>query len=453
VIELLPALVAGALLFPYWRRCRYGLFIVLLVVGEFYYLRVGAGTARVYHFVAVLLVAAHAKAIPRLLRSGLVRTWVFFALVNLGSIALSDAPERAAASFLTVLANLSIAAATAILLLSGKIPTAALRRILVASTLVAIGWGLLQIVAFRFGGVVLALSDSQIAQIESGFGPGFRTEANTFGKSMVTPFMLLLPEFIRTGRRPRVGWTYLAFITGILMNFTRSAIYGMGISSLFVVGRYLWSRRGGLLFRKGALLAAAAVLGVSLMMAGTLSASDYAVHKLNTFFSRDEILRGGSSSYRLEMATALIDDTFSSAKKILAGSGWGQTWLDIRGLEVQAGAGDFMSIWAFCGVFGAILYLVVIWQGVRTALRSARSGSHHPEYKSMAEGTAFALFSVFVVGQISGAIASPEFWMLMGVAIFFSVKEVEAGAASGRVDPSAAVQVVGRTSGAVSRSA
>lgn len=421
MLEISVVVAVTLVLSPLWRRNRLGIFVVVLLVGEFFHIQIGDGFARIYHFLAILAVIGMARRIPALLRSRVFITLILFVLVNLCAIAFADAPERAAASFMTVLANVCIAMTTALLLASGRVTVRTFRRLVMGVTLISVGWGLTQIVAFRLGGLTLALSEQQMAQIVSGFGPAFRTEANTFGKSMVLPFMLFLPEYLEYRQIRGIRWVYLTFIVGVLINFTRSAIYGMGLAAPFVFGRYVWRRRMILATRRSIVLAGATALGVSLMLGGALSVSEYAAHKIINLFSRDEILGGGSSSYRLEMADALIEDTFSTQKKVLIGNGWGQTRLEVRGTEVQAGAGDIINVWAFSGVFGALLYVVYMWQALSAAYRRTRKETD-PEVVALAEGTTYAVVAVFITAQMAGAIAAPEYWLLIGIAMYLGMK-------------------------------
>ena len=297
------------------RKQIYNLFFVFLLVTEFYYIHIGGGVARPYHFLAVLMVLFLARYVPLLFESRVFVALLVFVGVNLCAILLSETSERALASFLSFCANLAVAMSTALILLTGRVKLASFKRIILTVTLVSVLWGLLQIVAFRFTGVVLALSPEQATQIPMGFGPAFRTEANTFGKYMVFPVLLFLPELIEHKHVKHINLIYIVFFIGILMNFTRSSIYGMGIALFFIVVWYARRHKFFLLTTKSVKIASAIAIGIVLMVGGALNIGEYSLHKIDNLFNEAEILEGYSSAYRLESMQLVIDDALSSTKK------------------------------------------------------------------------------------------------------------------------------------------
>ena len=238
-------------LFPLLRRAFFSLFLIALLVGEFYYINIGDGVARIYHFLAVTVVLSLVKHLPAIIESRVFSALMIFVLINIFAVIFSDAPVRAMASFLSLSANIAIAIGTALILISGKISLVKFRKIILTVTLISICWGLLQIVFFRLLGVNFGLSPEQEFQIAWGFGPGFRTEANTFGKYMVFPVLFFLSDFIERKRNRNIGLISLIFLIGVMMNFTRSSLYGMGVSIVFVVFWYAKQGKIMLLTSKG----------------------------------------------------------------------------------------------------------------------------------------------------------------------------------------------------------
>jgi hypothetical protein len=414
---VLAALVSGVLL----RGARYRLFVVLLLVTEFYYVDFGGGKARVYHFVAIPVVLALVRYVPRLLGSRGFVAVSMFAAVNLVAVLASEAPEAAGASYLSLLANINVALAIALILVAGKVDAPGLKRLILSVTLVSVAWGAVQIAAARFG-LDLALSEQQAAQIAIGFGPGFRTEANTFGKYMVVPLLLFLPDYLEGGRARRMALSYAAFLAGMLMNFTRTAIYGVAVAMVFVFLWYLRRRKALRLAAGGMKLAPFAAVGIALALGGLVSVSEYAVHKASNLFSREEVLAGGSSAYRLAMMEIVIDDAFSSAKSTIIGRGWGQTRTEFQGTDVQAGGGDLVNVLGYGGLIGVAAYVGMMLAAFVAAWRTARS-SLNPERARLGQGVMFALVGVFMTAQMAGYLIAPEFWLLIGVCIFLGVKE------------------------------
>lgn len=415
-VIVLPAIFFSFML----RRRFYSLFFVVLLTTEFYYINIGSGVARVYHFLAVIVVISLGRHVPRLFSSKVFLALMFFVGVNLCAVILSDAPLRALLSFFSLCANIAIAMATALVLLTEKLDLGNLKRIILTVTLISIFCGLIQIIAFRFFGVTLALSLEQVSQIAAGFGPAFRTEANTFGKYMIFPFLLFLPEYLEN-RRKHVGLIYLIFGVGILMNFTRSSIYGMGIALIFIAVWYIRNGKGVLLTRKSLKIIVAVTFGIFLMISGIANESQYAKHKIYNFFNKEELLSGGSSGYRLEMMRLMLTNTLSDTKKIFIGNGWGQTYFYVQSREVQAGGADTLNALAFSGIFGVFAYLFYMYVSF-SELKKYCYFDIKGNANIFAEGSMFAVVGIFLVSQMSGYLIAPEYWMLIGIAIFISTK-------------------------------
>jgi hypothetical protein len=424
VLEFLT-LTAGALflmlLLLLLRSKFYKLFFVILLVSEFYYIQIGDGTARIYQFLAVIVVLSLVRFIPRLFKS-----WVFWALlvfvsVNLCAMVLSDTSEKAFASFLSLGANIAIAMATALILLTGRVDLASFKRLILTVTLVSVLWGLFQIIAFSVAGVVLALSPQQETQILLGFGPAFRTEANTFAKYMVFPLLFFLPDYIEQHRIKHIG-IYVVFLIGFLMNFTRSSIYGVGIAIIFVVIWYARIGKLALLTIRSAKISGVIAVCITLMVVGILNVNEYTLHKIDNLFSRQEILEGDSSGYRLQMMQFVLDDALSSTKKMIIGNGWGQTRIMYLGTEVQAGGADLVNVLGYCGLIGIAVYLIYTLLALTNAKEISQS-SPDIEKARFAEGVMFALVGIFCTAQMAGYLITPEYWMLVGLCIYLSVRE------------------------------
>jgi len=401
------------------RSIFYQLFFVVLLTTEFYYIEVGGGIARLYHFFAVLVVISLFRSIPLLFKSKVFLALLFFVMINLLAVSLSDQPGAALASLTSLLANLAVAMATALILVRNKIDLDAFKRLLINLTLLSVVWGVIQIIAAS-GGLVLALSQQQEAQIQIGFGPGFRTEANAFGKYMLLPFLLFLPAYLKNPRNRKLRYAYLIMTVGILMNFTRSAIYGLMVALLFVFMWYAVQGKLALVFTRAAKIAMVVALGLALMLSGAVQTSGYAIHKLENFFNKEEILEGGSSAYRLMAMEAVIDSTVNDSKRLIIGNGWGQTYVEIQGQVVQAGGADFVNCLGFGGIAGVLCYLLYSWLALLTLARAARRTAD-PDQAMIAEGLLFAFVGMFVTGMMSGYLISPEYWILIGASIYVGI--------------------------------
>ncbi len=425
MLEIMAAAIAIPFLLFMMTKRVYALFFVILLTTEFFYIQVGGGVAHPYHFLSLIYLLVLFEKIPKLFKSKVFLALIAFVAINLGAVALSDTPDKAFASFLSLCANIGVSMATALILLAGKIKISSLKRTIIGVTLISIPFGILQIFAFRFAGIVLALSSEQVNQISLGFGPAFRNEANTFGKYMVFPFLLFLPEYIESKRIKKINLIILAFIIGILMNFTRTSIYGMGITFLFILIWYLRKNKFSLLIQKGLKIGLVIAFGIFLMLSGVLKTSEYAQYKINNFFNQEEITSGGSSNYRINSMQLILDDSLSSTKKTVIGNGWGQTPYDTN-TELKTGAGDIVDLMGYSGILGVFGYLFYTWLAFKSA-STVSASSQDQEKAIFATGVTFALVGIFCTAQFASYLIAPEYWMLIGLCIFLSVPVKEPG--------------------------
>ena len=332
----------------------------------------GGGIARPYHFAAVFIVLLLASVIPRLLASSVFLLLLLFVVVNIFTAAFSSAPGAAFASLTSFLANVAVAMAAAMILLSRRLRIDQLFRLVMIISVVSVCLAIIQMVAAK-AGLILALSPQQEGQIAIGFGPAFRTEANTFGKFLTLPFMLCLPFYLRNSGDRSLRVFMLALLAGILISFTRSAIFGLLVGFLFAVFWYAKRGRLSMIALRMMPVMIVSAIAIGLAISGALGVSDYAIHKIMNFFNSEEIFAGGSSAYRIEAMNAVINKATSDSKYLFLGDGWGQTYAEVQGLVVQAGGGDLVNILGASGLLGVIVYLVFYLTMLRSLWRTARS--------------------------------------------------------------------------------
>jgi hypothetical protein len=397
----------------------YALFIVLLFTAEFYYIELGGGVARLYHFMAVWITLVLAIAIPKLFMSNIFLCLLIFFAVNIFSAALSDSSVEAFASLTSFMANIAITMAVAMLLLTNKISIERFTNLLLLVTAVSVIWSLIQILAFRFG-LVLGLSEHQEAQILMGFGPAFRTEANTFGKYLSFAFLFFLPLLIRSPRDRRLRFFYILLLVGILSSFTRTAIVGALAGGLFAFFWYSLRGKFSMVSTRILSIVLAVTIMLGLVSGGLVRISDYAQHKLDTLFLQDEWTAGSSSAYRLEAMQAVIDSALRDDRKLVIGNGWGQTYVYVRGLKVQAGGADVVNILGYAGLIGVTFYLLYTLVLLVTLSRVARN-RRDPDLAAFAEGLLFAAVGMFVTGHMSGYLIAPEYYLLLGASIYTGI--------------------------------
>lgn len=401
------------------RNTFYTLFIVVLLTTEFFYIEIAGGVARIYHFLAVLVVLLLAGSIPSLLRSKVFIAVVFFAAINFLAALLSDEPSAALVSLMSNYANIGIVTAVALILLRGRLSGIEVAHLVLFITILSVLLSIAQMVSYQ-GGLLLALSDEQELQVQLGFGPAFRTEANTFGKYLVLPFLLFLPMIISGQHKRVLQFAYMLILLGILMNFTRTALYGILIAILYAFVWYLFKGGFTKVMTRYFMVGSGTILVLLLITSGLIPISDYARHKIDNFFDKEEILEGGSSAYRIEAMEVVLENTLADEKRLLIGNGWGQTYYDIRGEEVQAGGGDLINVFGYSGILGVTAYLAFHFLAFFAAFKLALRRDRTPQ-TLLAEGVLFSMVGMFFTGQMSGYLIAPEFYLLLGICVYFSL--------------------------------
>jgi hypothetical protein len=395
------------------------IFIFVLLCTEFFYIELGGGIARAYHFFSLGVVILFGLSGLLLLRSKLFLYILLFACLNLVAVLFSDSPVAALISLASNYANISIIVAVALILLRERVSIDDLLGLILSITVFSVVWSVVQILGFKLG-IILALSVEQETQIKIGFGPSFRTEANTFAKYLVFPFLLFLPMCIekRGGKFLRVA--YILMIIGLLVNFTRTAFLGIFAALVFALFWYIYMSRSSI--KVGGIFTIAVVifLGLIGVLLDVVPISEYAKYKIENLFNKEEIFEGGSSAYRLLAMQAIIENTIGDNKRMILGNGWGQTYVEIQGEEVQAGGADLINLLGFSGFVGIFSYLLFTFIAFLSALKHTgrRVQSTH---RLVAEGSIFALIGMFVTGQMSGYLIAPEYYLLMGICVFLSL--------------------------------
>ena len=398
------------------RRSTYALYIASLLTTEFAYIEVGGGIARPYHLPSLIVIVQLGRYLPQLLRTRTAKALMAFVGINVVAVVMADRPTQAATSLLSLLANISVATSVALILTSGKVSPASLKRIVLIGSVACALWSLTQIAAARIG-LVLSLSEQQASQIAIGFGPGFRTEANTLAKFLVVPLLLFLPDYL--GRtRLRLGWRYPVIVVAEVANFTRSATLGLAAAAVYVLAWYARRGREEVVLRSAIKIGAVAAAVLILALTGTIAFSDYALYKVQNLWNAEELLAGGSSAHRIDMMAIVVSETLASTKRMLIGNGWGQTIVFVSGVEVQAGGGDIVNVFGYSGAMGAAAYGWLIVSAARAARRLARVGADL-ELSRFAAGSLFSLVAVAITAQMAGYLVAPEFWLLVGSCAFF----------------------------------
>lgn len=396
----------------------YHVFVASLFFTEFYYIPIGSGVARIYHFIAVVVVIVlMPKTLSVVLGSKVTQGLLLFLFANLLAVAFSDSPSEAAISMMSLMANIGVALAIALVLLKGRISIEKLYTLTMVYAVISVLWSLTQTLGAA-AGIPLGLSPEQDTQVAIGFGPAFRTEANTFGKFLVLPFLLYLPRVIQRRKDAMFKWGFVLISIGILINFTRSALIGMAIATVYVV--YSYGVRGRLTALLKRTLVFASVISVLLfaIFSNILPVSDYAKFKMENILNPDEIFAGVSSKYRINALEKAWDSILSDRKKLLIGNGWGQLKIEFQGEEIQSGGNDLVHVIGYGGIVALLAYVFYSFR-IFSAMRTATRRAPDDGFKLIAQGFTFAFVGIFSTAQLTGHLITPEYWLLVGVGIYF----------------------------------
>lgn len=397
------------------------LFLISILTTGFYLIEVGGGYARFYHFLAVIIIASNIVNIYRLLSSKVFIYLMLFFIVNFIAVIFSNTPLNAMASFTSFMGNIAVAMAVTLILIRGKITDVYFVKILIWVAVISTFFGLLQIIASKFG-IILALSEAQESQILIGFGPGFSYEANTFAKFIMIPFFIHLSFIINKVKNTRFsGLVLIIIFSGFIMNFTRTAVFGFAIALMLMFFWYALRGRTLILIKKTSPFLVISILSFGLIMSGAVSVSDYAKYKIESIFNESNLSEDESAIYRMASMQLVVNEALNSQKKLYIGNGWGQSKVIVDGEEVQVGGGDVINIFGFSGVTGVVFYLLFYFSlinGSRKSIYLSNDG-----YKAaLSEGVLFAWVAIFFTTLLSGMLITGEFWMLVGLTWYISLK-------------------------------
>lgn len=399
------------------NKLLFSLFFILLLGSEFFYIDAFGGTLRLYHIVMPVVIISMLGYISRLGRSNVFWVLFSFSAGNVISCIISSSPGEALVSLGLLLANLGLSVAVALILISKKLKLKALVNVALRITMLGIFLGLIQVVVYRLVGVDLSLSESQHLQLAGGFSSGLRTEANSFAKHLNVIFLLVLPTLVGSTKLGKSLLLISILVAGMLASLTRSAIYGLLITLLVGYCWYQFSGRARLFSPRVILIIGVSLLGLVFFSTFVGSFNEYASHKLASFFDSEEILAGESSGFRLMSQGLLLEAFLASSKTVALGNGWGQIKFMLGDQMMQAGGGEFITTLAYGGLLAGVIYLSVHWFAVRAALRMVAMSSDAAE-RRLFEGVVLALLSLPITGQISGSLSAPEYWMMIGIAIY-----------------------------------
>jgi hypothetical protein len=421
IIGLSFVIIFGILVLIAKPKLIYPLFIFSCLTTEFYYIHFAGGVLRPYHLLAVVVFICLLPKMGLLFKSKVFIILLIFLLFALVSCLQSSySVIGALTSFLSVLLNFVVAINIALILITQRISFEKYLRILLFALLVSIVWGLIQFSAHNLFGIDLSLSMSQIDQVGTGIIPSFRTESNTFGKYVVYMLVMGIPLLIRS-KLKKLKVLYILIGIVLLINFTRSAIYGLFIAIPYILFWYTRERKTKSAFKAIMLIVIFATVTFLLMNSGIIKGGEYAFYKVNNFLNLSDVKSDSSAAYRMENMKIIIEGSLESIKTILFGKGWGQTYYVVQNVLTQVGGNDILSIYGFTGALGLLIYIVFLL-GAKSRCKNLAIFARDDTDKLIGETFNFLWVTVTAIGLFSGMLISPEYWMMIGGFIFVDTR-------------------------------
>ena len=404
------------IVYIFYKRYIYDFYIVTFFITEFYYINIGGGILRPYHFLTFLFIPFILKNLKILIASKGIRIVCLFFTLSFMSTLLSDNLILGLKSLVLPIINFLIAINLYLFLKTEKITLKHLMKLQVYIFFICLMFGYLQFIAFKLLKVNLALSKQQLPQIFLGLIPSFRTESNTFGKftAIFFPLIIILSN---NKKNLKIQKLLIAGLIMLILNFTRSVMY-----PLFLIIPILFKTMKIRLYKYLKILISISfivMIFIVLKNLNILNISEYGLYKISSFLDFEKISSDGSVSYRLDSINISLNNFLQSKKTILFGNGWGQSYGKLQGQIVQVGGNDFISILSFNGIIGFLVYIYMILFFLIKNFKLMRN-SKIIDLKIFSIEVYYSFLILILISMSSGTLISPEYWYIFGCLIFIS---------------------------------
>lgn len=400
----------------YRKKYIYYFYIISVLTTEFIYIEILGGVVRPYHFFGVIVFLINIKYIPRLLEIKPFRYLLVILLVAFFSSLLSPySVAGALISFISLMLNAILLINISLILISRRMNITELFNLLNLILVISILWGFIQFILMQYFGVNIGLSAEQISQINAGLIPGFRTESNTFGKYIAVMLMYNIVVFVYRRKDYKNLLVLVLILFTSILNFTRTAAYGIILTSPFIILVYLKKRNILSLIKFILIISTTLVLTYILVANDILPGGEYISYKLEAVFDFTSISSDQSGSYRINNMLLLVEGSFDSIHTIIFGKGWGQTYYYVGNELTQIGGNDILSFYGFTGLLGVFIYFLLL-QSSLSGMKS--NGFTNPRYVIAQRAVGLQLILIIFIGLFSGMLISPEYWLIFGVVFY-----------------------------------
>lgn len=425
--------VIGIILFPLIiiSTLKPKLPIVLLLLSlmftEFYWVEVMEGYLKPFHIISIVLFIIYSIFhLNNLKKSKIFLFFVVFIFICLISIAFSFDWKDSLRSFILPLILFTIALNIAIALHNKKINDELFTNIILYGSLITTIFGIAQIAAYAFTGTLLTLTDVQTGQIViAKRPPSFFTEADTFGKFLILPFLLFLPFALNKNNKyhKKIKIVIFIFLLGIIINMTRSAMIGLGIACfiyiLYLLKRQSIARNIAIIY----LIALVSIIITPFFFATTkiVGSHEELTYRIQTLINPSTIIvEDPSAVYRKRGIEETFEGSTESFQSFIIGHGWGSAIISTKGEPKDVGGMLFLNILYYSGIFALLIYLLICARIISVLLKSIQT-KYNIERCLLAEGILFSFLGMLITSQFASMWIAPEFWLVIGCAIYFEI--------------------------------
>jgi hypothetical protein len=155
--------------------------------------------------------------------------------------------------------------------------------------------------------------------------------------------------------------------------------------------------------------------------------SNILVDRVQTILHPKTALEDPSAVQRLEQMKVAFEVMPKDISTLLLGSGWGtmryhieKTAIGLRGFNVvpESSSNIFGVVFFFSGIFGLIIFLLIVYRVLAICIKVFRNNKANNKYYLFAQGIFLSFIGMLVMGQIASGWISPQFWLVIGCAIF-----------------------------------
>lgn len=428
----IPILVS-VILFPVIIFCflkpKLPIFLLLLSIffSEFYWIEVYGGYLKPFHLTSIIMfISFTIFYLKHLKHSKIFCFSIIFLFICLISIAFSDDWRDSLRSFILPLILFSIAINIAIALYKSEINDDIFVKIILYGGVIAVVFGIIQITTYSFTGILLTFTEVQDGQIViAKRPPSFFTEADTFGKFLSFPFLFFLPFALDKNNKyyKKIRIFIVLFLSGIIINMTRSALVGIGVAC-FVYILYLLKRQS--VERNIAVVYVIASLSMIILpfffaTTKVVGSHEELTYRIQTLINPSTmIIEDPSAVYRKKAVEETLEGSLESFQSFLIGHGWGSAIISTKGEPKDVGGTLFVNILYYSGIFALLIYLLICVTIIGILLKITRKRDN-PEKRLFAEGILFSFIGMLIISQLASMWIAPEFWLVIGCAMYLEI--------------------------------